>query len=94
MSRPVANRIQVPEELREVLLEFTISYLLEQPGDIVSYAVDYFTRLRETRITAYEITTTVSSPDESVISNEEGKISLIVNLSQSILGLSIPALFV
>lgn len=71
MSRPVANRIQVPEELREVLLEFTISYLLEQPGDIVSYAVDYFTRLRETRITAYEITTTVSSPDESVISNEE-----------------------
>lgn len=82
MSRPPANRIQVPDELREVLLEFTISYLLEQPGDIVSYAVDYFTRLRETRITTYETTTTVSSPDESVISNEEGKISfLLVNIS-------------
>lgn len=78
MSRPV-QRIQVPDDLREVLLEFTISYLLEQPGDVISYAADYFTRLRESRTTGliYESVATgaatdVSSPDESTISREEG----------------------
>lgn len=77
MSRPV-QRIQVPDDLREVLLEFTISYLLEQPGDVISYAADYFTRLRESRTTGliYESVATgaatdVSSPDESTISREE-----------------------
>lgn len=71
MNRPQAHRIQVPDELREVLLEFTISYLLEQPGDIIGYAVDYFQRLRDNRMTTYD-GTTASSPDESVISHEEG----------------------
>lgn len=69
MSR--AQRVQVPDELREVLLEFTINYLLEQPGDIINYAVDYFTRLRDARTTTLD--GTVSSPDESVVSHEEGK---------------------
>ncbi|VEN64786.1 unnamed protein product [Callosobruchus maculatus] len=70
-------RIQVPDELREVLLEFTISYLLEQPGDVVSYAADYFTRLRESRTTSilYDGTGAsapeVVSPDESTISKDE-----------------------
>lgn len=70
MSRTQVHRIQVPDELREVLLEFTINYLLEQPGDIINYAVDYFTRLKETRAT--QIDGTASSPDESVMSHEEG----------------------
>lgn len=79
MSRGQGQRIQVPDELREVLLEFTISYLLEQPGDVISYAADYFSRLRENRTTSiiYEGTegagTTASSPDESTISREEGR---------------------
>ncbi|KAJ8969927.1 hypothetical protein NQ317_016192 [Molorchus minor] len=68
-------RIQVPDELREVLLEFTISYLLEQPGDVIAYAADYFTRLRDARTTAIlydgaEASETLS-PDESTISREE-----------------------
>lgn len=76
MSRgQVGTRIQVPDELREVLLEFTISYLLEQPGDVVSYASDYFTRLRESRTTAIlyerEEGSEIVSPDESTISREE-----------------------
>lgn len=84
MSRPV-QRIQVPDDLREVLLEFTISYLLEQPGDVVNYAADYFTRLRENRTTGliYEgvagATTDASSPDESTISREEGKCTIKIN---------------
>lgn len=82
MSRPQGQRIQVPDELREVLLEFTISYLLEQPGDVINYAADYFTRLRDSRTTSiiYEGTgggaTAASSPDESTLSREEGKMRI------------------
>lgn len=77
MSRGQAGgRIQVPDELREVLLEFTISYLLEQPGDVVGYAADYFTRLRDARTTAILFDGAppeeVLSPDDSTISKEEG----------------------
>lgn len=43
------KRIQVPDELREVLLEFSISFLLEQPPDVVDFAVDYFTKLQADR---------------------------------------------
>uniref|UniRef100_A0A1B0AZN0 RIIa domain-containing protein n=1 Tax=Glossina palpalis gambiensis TaxID=67801 RepID=A0A1B0AZN0_9MUSC len=43
------KRIQVPDELREVLLEFSISFLLEQPADVVDFAVDYFTKLQADR---------------------------------------------
>lgn len=75
MSRSQVNRIQVPDELREVLLEFTINYLLEQPGDIIHYAVEYFTRLKNNRV--IQIDGTVSSPDESVVSHEEGKFTVI-----------------
>lgn len=71
-----ANKITVPDDLRDILLEFTISYLLEQPGDIVDYAVDFFTRLRDNRQTMLiqSNATCSSTPDESV---EEGKFYLI-----------------
>ncbi|KAG5899520.1 hypothetical protein JTB14_008209 [Gonioctena quinquepunctata] len=77
MSRGQAGpRICVPDELREILLEFTISYLLEQPGDVVSYAAEYFTQLRQARTTSilYDETRSAEeplSPDESTISREE-----------------------
>ncbi|XP_015124662.1 cAMP-dependent protein kinase type II regulatory subunit [Diachasma alloeum] len=63
-----AGKITVPDDLRDILLEFTISYLLEQPGDIVDYAVDFFTRLRENRQTMLiqGNATCSSTPDESV----------------------------
>jgi len=43
------QRIQVPDSLRDVLLEFSIAYLLEQPGDVVDYAVEFFSKLQESR---------------------------------------------
>ncbi|XP_011876086.1 PREDICTED: cAMP-dependent protein kinase type II regulatory subunit isoform X1 [Vollenhovia emeryi] len=64
-----AGKITVPDDLRDVLLEFTISYLLEQPGDIIDYAVDFFTRLRDARRTQLiqaDGQTCSSTPDESV----------------------------
>ncbi|XP_066594997.1 cAMP-dependent protein kinase type II regulatory subunit [Prorops nasuta] len=62
------GKISVPDDLRDILLEFTISYLLEQPGDIIDYAVDFFTRLRENRQVRLiqDIQTCSSTPDESV----------------------------
>ncbi|XP_043273577.1 cAMP-dependent protein kinase type II regulatory subunit [Venturia canescens] len=63
------GKIVVPDDLRDILLEFTISYLLEQPGDIVDYAVEFFTRLRENRQTMLiqsNTQTCSSTPDESI----------------------------
>ncbi|XP_043263392.1 cAMP-dependent protein kinase type II regulatory subunit isoform X1 [Colletes gigas] len=64
-----AGKITVPDELRDILLEFTISYLLQQPVDIVEYAVDFFTQLRDSRQTQLiqpNAQTCSSTPDESV----------------------------
>lgn len=73
MSRPQGGRIQVPDDLREILLEFTISYLLEQPGDVINYAVEFFTRLQNNRTTTVVRAPAVAgTPDESIISDEEG----------------------
>ncbi|XP_076328929.1 cAMP-dependent protein kinase type II regulatory subunit-like isoform X3 [Tachypleus tridentatus] len=43
------NRISVPPELTDILLEFTVNVLVEKPVDIVNYAVNYFTKLRTER---------------------------------------------
>jgi len=49
MSSDSSRRIQVPEELKEVLLQFSISFLVEQPPDVIDYAVEYFTKLQAER---------------------------------------------
>lgn len=72
-----ASRIVVPDNLRDILLEFTISYLLEQPEDIIDYAVDFFTRLRDNRenqiISSGQ--TCSSTPDDSV---EDGRFRVLL----------------
>uniref|UniRef100_A0A6M2DE92 cAMP-dependent protein kinase type II regulatory subunit n=1 Tax=Xenopsylla cheopis TaxID=163159 RepID=A0A6M2DE92_XENCH len=65
------QKVQVPDDLRDLLLEFTISYLLEQPGDIVDYAVQFFTRMQENRNSTMGASAMPSSPEESIISQEE-----------------------
>lgn len=81
MSRPQGGRIQVPDDLREILLEFTISYLLEQPGDVINYAVEFFTRLQNNRTTTIVRGPSAGTPDESIISDEEGIYSSISHRS-------------
>ncbi|GFR25631.1 cAMP-dependent protein kinase type II regulatory subunit [Trichonephila clavata] len=49
-SKPMSDRqISVPPVLENILLEYTITVLVENPDDIISHAADYFTRLRESR---------------------------------------------
>ncbi|XP_034944266.1 cAMP-dependent protein kinase type II regulatory subunit [Chelonus insularis] len=63
-----AGKITVPDDLRNILLEFTISYLLEQPADIIDYAVDFFTKLRDNQqsMLIQSNATCSSTPDETV----------------------------
>lgn len=71
MNRQSSARNNVPDELRDVLLEFTISYLLEQPPDVLDYAVEFFTKLRDNRTTIVRPPPRAVSPDDSVLSNED-----------------------
>lgn len=68
------QRIQVPDVLRDVLLEFSIAYLLEQPGDVIDYAVEYFTKLQQNRNqqqTESRHTQEATTPDDESV--DEGK---------------------
>lgn len=38
---------EVPPQLEDLLLEFTVNVLVNQPENLVAYAVEYFTRLNE-----------------------------------------------
>lgn len=72
MSNEQKQRIQVPDALREVLLEFSIAYLLEQPGDVVDFAVEYFTKLQDSRRqSSYNRDNDRGSVDDSVMSQED-----------------------
>lgn len=50
------------------MLEFSIAYLLEQPGDVIDFAVDFFTKLQSNRAqTGIGIgVTKPTTPDESI----------------------------
>jgi len=44
-----AAKLNVPDELREILFDFTIGYLLEQPSDIIDYAIEFFDKLKKSK---------------------------------------------
>lgn len=68
MNRSQLGKVSVPDELRDILLEFTISYLLEQPSDVIEYGVEFFTKLKLNRRTTPEEPTT---PEDDI---DDGKI--------------------
>nr|2KYG_A Chain A, cAMP-dependent protein kinase type II-alpha regulatory subunit [Homo sapiens]2KYG_B Chain B, cAMP-dependent protein kinase type II-alpha regulatory subunit [Homo sapiens] len=43
------SHIQIPPGLTELLQGYTVEVLRQQPPDLVEFAVEYFTRLREAR---------------------------------------------
>lgn len=59
------SHIQIPRGLTELLQGYTVEVLRQQPPDLVDFAVDYFTRLREARAQA-------SSPPASPPSGCQG----------------------
>jgi hypothetical protein len=50
MSRDAAaSRYEIPGQLQQLLLDFTVSCLVERPADLVEFAADYFAQLRQRR---------------------------------------------
>lgn len=41
--------VQIPPGLTELMQDFTVAALRERPSDIVEFAADYFTKLRNTK---------------------------------------------
>ncbi|KAG0414982.1 hypothetical protein HPB47_007863 [Ixodes persulcatus] len=81
MNRP---RYDVPPELTNLLLEFTVNVMIERPTDLVDYAVRYFTGLREERLRNASSQQQSRPPaidenDEAVYSDDEEPISLTSN---------------
>jgi hypothetical protein len=76
------QKVKVPDSLRDVLLEFSIAYLLEQPGDVIDFAVDFFTKLQTNRAqTGIGIgITKPTTPDDSIVSQDEGELRLARSL--------------
>lgn len=71
MNRP---RLEVPRELTSLLLDFTVNVLLEKPGDLVDYAVGYFTKLRDegrTNNRDQSVPQTSVTCEEETLSDEE-----------------------
>lgn len=46
------SHIRIPPGLTELLQGYTVQVLRQRPSDLVDFAVDYFTRLREARALA------------------------------------------
>lgn len=43
MDAPVPD---IPPELKDILVQFSVSYLIDNPSDIIDYAVEYFSNLQ------------------------------------------------
>ena len=61
------SQYRIPDELQEILLDFTVNYLIEQPTDIARFGVEYFVKLTAARH-KNEVN---ESDDESMLSDEE-----------------------
>ncbi|XP_043232649.1 cAMP-dependent protein kinase type II regulatory subunit-like [Amphibalanus amphitrite] len=71
---------EVPPQLEDLLLEFTVNVLVNQPDNLVAYAVQYFTRLNESgansKLAPADTNNVqdggVSDQDDSMMSEDEG----------------------
>ena len=61
----------VPAGLQELLIEFTVSVLVEQPSDLTSYAAEYFARLQADRKVVPSVIQTRSDGEESMATDDE-----------------------
>ncbi|KAH8297191.1 hypothetical protein KR044_006239 [Drosophila immigrans] len=69
MSSDSSRRIQVPDELKEVLLQFSIAYLVEQPADLIDFAAEYFNKLQAHRP---HTTTSDHNDDNQSMNSQDG----------------------
>ena len=58
--------------LQEILLDFTVNYLVEQPPDIIYFAMEYFTNLHQKRTATRG--PFPHSDDESMVTDDDDDI--------------------
>lgn len=66
-----SRRLEVPQELTDLLLDFTVAVLVGKPADLSSFAADYFAELARKRAAAASAAADGSSnhmPDEDAMS--------------------------
>lgn len=66
-----SNQYEIPHELQEVLLDFTVQYLIERPDDLTEFAFHYFSRLKRKKNQEID-----HQSDESMVSEDEQGIFL------------------
>lgn len=71
----IQRRINVLSDLRNVLLKFSTAYLMEQPSDIISFGLEYFTKLAASRKTTI-IRQSICASRESAASSPNKRIQL------------------
>ncbi|XP_018328033.1 cAMP-dependent protein kinase type II regulatory subunit-like [Agrilus planipennis] len=59
-------------EVRDVLLDYTLNYLLDQPQDVLSYTIDFFRRLQGRKTVVVPNEATGRNPSTSSSSSSEG----------------------
>ena len=69
-SAAAGSQYRIPDELQEILLDFTVNYLIEQPSDIARFGVEYFVKLTAAR-NGNKNNEEEASDDESMLSDEE-----------------------
>ena len=75
------QQYEIPRELQEILLDFTVHYLVEQPGDVVDFALEYFSRLNASRRSTNDVQ---HSDDESMLSDDEAPSNGNVNYNLNV----------
>lgn len=64
------GKINVPDEFRSILLDLTVSYLLEQPSDVIEFALQHFNKLK---LKEQEAAVAPKPPvEESLSTDDEG----------------------
>lgn len=71
--------IEVPDDLPEILRDFTLSVLRNRPDDIIDYAVDYFLRIRNNKLNADDRQQKTSSKSVALNHHSSPKGSLLIS---------------
>lgn len=72
MSRQ--GKFKVPDEFRSIVLDLTVKYLMEQPKDVIEFALQHFSKLKAERDQkAAAAATSKPPPEENLSDDDEGE---------------------
>ncbi|BES90294.1 camp-dependent protein kinase [Nesidiocoris tenuis] len=69
MSRQ--GKFKVPDEFRSIVLDLTVKYLMEQPKDVIEFALQHFSKLKAERDQKAAAAATSKPPPEENLSDDD-----------------------